>query len=536
MPISLLISPNLTTIALLVGAVTTFSYTVSRFLHARLSCRHLPQPPHSFWFGHLLEVNKINRAYPTNVYIHHTLISLARKYDLPELYYLDLWPFVSPMVVLCKPELAAQVTTEQTFPKDPAVGRFFSPFLGKSSIISVNGPKWKGLHSTFVPAFAPAYIRTLADGMLDEVLIYHDNLAKFAKSQECFAMAPLSIDLTFNVIGRAVFNSPFHSEDGRKLVRNFKNGLDYAFDGALSTRNWLIGMVPKWILVWKVNRYIEKRVIMRFAEMKREEASSVKKSRSIMDLVLLQKLDNPMGIAGDSDFMEIAVSNIKTFLAAGHETTAYTLGFIFMVLSKHPEVLKKAREEHDSVFSPDLNRTVEMIRAHPEKLNDLHYTTAIIKETLRLFPVGSVARAKGDETMNIMYQGKPLQITDQLIMICILAMHYDSESFPSPCEFQPERFLTQTIPKDAWRPFERGARGCIGQELAMMEMRMVLLVVLRSFEFEALGINPHSNQTASYTTLDMVYGDLIYQKQSLTARPIGGQDMKVKFAKGHQAI
>lgn len=69
-----------------------------------------------------------------------------------------------------------------------------------------------------------------------------------------------------------------------------------------------------------------------------------------------------------------------------------------MVLSKHPEVLKKAREEHDSVFSPDLNRTVEMIRAHPEKLNDLHYTTAIIKETLRLFPVGSVARAKGDET------------------------------------------------------------------------------------------------------------------------------------------
>lgn len=69
----------------------------------------------------------------------------------------------------------------------------------------------------------------------------------------------------------------------------------------------------------------------------------------------------------------------------------------------------------------------------------------------------------------------------------------------------------------------------------MMEMRMVLLVVLRSFEFEALGINPHSNQTASYTTLDMVYGDLIYQKQSLTARPIGGQDMKVKFAKGHQA-
>ncbi|OAX83193.1 hypothetical protein ACJ72_02448 [Emergomyces africanus] len=289
MAVSAFISVSPTTLALLVAAATASSYVVSRFLHARRSCRQLPQPPHSFWFGHLLVAGRISQGYRSDAYIHHLLITISREYDLPDLFYIDLWPFAHPMVVLCTPELAAQITTEQAFPKDPAVSEFLSPFLGKSSIISVNGPKWKTLHSIFAPAFAPAYIRTLTDGMVDEVLIYHDNLCQLAKSKESFSMSALNVDLTFNVIGRAVFNSPFHGEEGRELVNNFKNGLDYAFDGLLNTRKWLLNMVPKWILVWKVNRYIEKKVIKRFDELKKEEASSVKKSKTIMDLVLRQK-------------------------------------------------------------------------------------------------------------------------------------------------------------------------------------------------------------------------------------------------------
>ncbi|OJD13923.1 hypothetical protein AJ78_05686 [Emergomyces pasteurianus Ep9510] len=534
MAVSSLISiASPTTLALFVAAATASSYIVSRFLHARRSCRHLPQPPHSFWFGHLLVAGRITQGFPPDAYIHHLLITISREYNFPDLFYLDLWPFADPMVVLCTPELAAQVTTEQAFPKDPSVNYYLSPFLGKSSIISVNGPKWKTLHSTFAPAFAPAYIRTLTDGMVDEVLIYHDNLSQLAKSKKPFSMSAVNVDMTFNVIGRAVFDSPFRSEEGRELVKNFKNGLDYAFDGLLNTRRQLINMVPKWILVWKVNRYIERKVIKRFNELRKEEASSVKKSKTIMDLVLRQKLNSQSDIAGDADFMEMAVSNIKSFLAAGHETTAHTLGYVFMLLSKHPEAVRRAREEHDKLFSPDFNRTVELIRAHPEKLYDLHYTTGIIKETLRLFPIGSVARARG-EGMDIIYNGKVLPVTDQLILVCSLVMHYNPELFPSPSEFQPERFITQTIPKDAWRPFERGPRGCIGQDLAMMEMRMVILLLLRSFDFEVMGTSPANYKMAGYTTLDTIFGDLIYQKQSLTARPLGGQEMKVKFAQGYE--
>lgn len=59
-----------------------------------------------------------------------------------------------------------------------------------------------------------------------------------------------------------------------------------------------------------------------------------------------------------------------------------------MLLSKSPDVLQKLRDEHTRVFAADFDETVKILRDSPSKLNELTYTTAVIQETLRLFPVG----------------------------------------------------------------------------------------------------------------------------------------------------
>ena len=69
-------------------------------------------------------------------------------------------------------------------------------------------------------------------------------------------------------------------------------------------------------------------------------------------------------------------------------------------------------------------------------------------------------------------------------------LQHRPDPFPSPDEFIPERFLPapnnfQEIPKDAWRPFEKGPRACLGQELAMLEMKIVLALTLREFDVES---------------------------------------------------
>jgi hypothetical protein len=66
--------------------------------------------------------------------------------------------------------------------------------------------------------------------------------------------------------------------------------------------------------------------------------------------------------------------------------------------------------------------------------------------------------------------------------------------FPEPTKFIPERFIQSQTPfpdaelftdagKDAFRPFEKGPRNCIGQELAMLEGRIILALTVREFDF-----------------------------------------------------
>jgi len=58
--------------------------------------------------------------------------------------------------------------------------------------------------------------------------------------------------------------------------------------------------------------------------------------------------------------------------------------------------MRKLRQEHDAVFDPDLETTFQMLCDSPHKVQELDYTTAVIKETLRLFPIGFGARASDD--------------------------------------------------------------------------------------------------------------------------------------------
>ena len=59
---------------------------------------------------------------------------------------------------------------------------------------------------------------------------------------------------------------------------------------------------------------------------------------------------------------------------------------------------------------------------------------------------------------------------------------------PDVDDFKPERFLPEnadSLPPHAWRPFERGPRNCIGQELALTEMKVVLALTIREFDISA---------------------------------------------------
>ena len=93
---------------------------------------------------------------------------------------------------------------------------------------------------------------------------------------------------------------------------------------------------------------------------------------------------------------ETIVDNIKTFLFAGHDTTASALSWALYLLSKHPIVEKKLLNEINSANLQGTDLTYEI-------LNKFTYLDSVIKETLRLYPSAGFTRQvmKGTTTCKL---------------------------------------------------------------------------------------------------------------------------------------
>lgn len=235
----------------------------------------------------------------------------------------------------------------------------------------------------------------------------------------------------------------------------------------------------------------------------------------------------------DQEFKIFAISQLKGLILAGHGTTANTLCFIYYLLSTNPSTLERVRNEHDSVFGTDIGLTSSTVMRDPHLLNQLSYTLAVIKEALRLFPADSSPR-RGDTSFSLTENGQQYPTEGCMIWTLIQAIHRDPRYWPQPDTFIPERWLkSKEDPlhpvKGAWRAFEFGPRNCIGQELALLEMKLALVMTIRKF-----------NIVATFEEWDRVHkkrgprtinGESAYQTLDGTSRPRNGFPCRVNIVR-----
>ena len=251
-----------------------------------------------------------------------------------------------------------------------------------------------------------------------------------------------------------------------------------------------------------MNRYLSPEVDKRF-EMhqnagvsEKTSSSSLTRSKSVVDLALtayLKENPNSTNSSGINPiFKQVAINQMKLFLFSGHDTTSSTICYILYLLSVHPQTLQTLRAEHSSILGPDASYAATRISQDPYLLNKLLFTTAVIKESMRLYPAASTTRS-GEPSFTITdprsggglsYPADP----STLIWLVSHACHRDPAFWPRADEFLPQRWLTSSerdplFPiRGAWRPFEHGPRACIGKELSMIELKVVLCLVARRFE------------------------------------------------------
>ena len=186
---------------------------------------------------------------------------------------------------------------------------------------------------------------------------------------------------------------------------------------------------------------------------------------------------------GDSGLDDRDVAgNVLIMLLAGEDTTANTLAWTIHLLHRHPEALRRARDEV-------LRVAPEPARWTPEQIGALDYVEACAHETMRLKPVAPLLPSQAIADTRVAGIEVPAET-----LITGLMRHdaLDARHFPDPMAFRPERWLDAGTPggtagsaKRISMPFGAGPRICPGRYLALMEMKLALAMLLGSFEIES---------------------------------------------------
>ncbi|KAK7702029.1 hypothetical protein SLS64_009890 [Diaporthe eres] len=225
---------------------------------------------------------------------------------------------------------------------------------------------------------------------------------------------------------------------------------------------------------------------------KLESTSENTQKKTIVDLAIKHVgTDEPNASKKQpsAEFVDRLVANLKIFLFADHDTTASTICFMTKLLQDNPSCLEKVRAEHDAVLGPEVDKAAEVLTASPHLLQSLPYTLAVIKETLRIYPLAATVR---EPPPGFYLTGTNSSVRYPMegfgLWLSAPGVQRHPQYWKRPNDFLPERWMSTDAAlypaANSWVPFSLGPRICIGMELALVELKLVLVLTARTFDIE----------------------------------------------------
>ncbi|XP_078609011.1 cytochrome P450 3A8-like [Branchiostoma floridae x Branchiostoma japonicum] len=400
----------------------------------------------------------------------------------------------SPMLTISDPEMLRDIFVKKfhvLFNRQTHLMTLDTKPSGRM-LVNLMGEDWKDVRSTLSPAFSggklkmmmPA-INTCADQLVQ-------NIAKFAETGESFDTKELTGAFTMDVIARTAFGTEIDSQ--RNPQDPFVLMGRKAFDVKLSSPSILLFFMFPSIM----------KPIMEWLNIDMFPRDATSFFYSIFDQLI--GLRQKSGEKGRVDFMQLMmdahkdadeeeedgvklhgqklaltrddiVANGFLFFVAGYETTASTMAFALYNFALNQEEQDKAREEVNKIMEDrDL--------VDYEAVHEMSYLEMCCMETLRLYPpIPNTGRVVSEE-VKVQWLTIP---KDMMVLVPIVAIHYDPERWPEPKKFIPERFTKEAREKRDpynWLPFGAGPRNCIGMRLAMLELKVGLAKILMKYRFK----------------------------------------------------
>ena len=164
-------------------------------------------PEFGFVMGHLLALKRHSEAMPSDTVMHNVFWDIAKGVD-GGVFYVDLWPFSRPMLVITTPEAAAQAEGFNMNVGSNIAGPL-DIITGGPSLISMSiGPEWRKWRKAFNPGFSASYMAGLAPAIADEVAVFRQILLGRCSKEmsDVFQLEELTLKMTFDVIGSVILS------------------------------------------------------------------------------------------------------------------------------------------------------------------------------------------------------------------------------------------------------------------------------------------------------------------------------------------
>ncbi|KAF1972888.1 cytochrome P450 [Bimuria novae-zelandiae CBS 107.79] len=427
-------------------------------------------PPHNLVFGHLILAANIQKSLPADAHGHYLADQIRQRYpSLGPTFYVDRWPFSEPMLMVTDPDVVAQSSTaDHLLPKHPGIKTFLYPITEGYDLNCLDGETWKFWRRLFNPGFSARHMQTLVSTIVEEVAVFCDELRQRVEEEKMFSFEEHTLSVSIDIIGRVAF----------PWISALLHQRQWAAFG-LEMGIWMLINPMRYFYMWN-NRRIMDKYIDRDLDERYTTRQADAKSKTIVDLALADyksekgsSLDKgPM----DAVFRKFTRSQMKVFIFAGHDAASTTMCYCWLLLSRNPQAMAKIRAEHDAVLGSDRDKAAAALSENPALLNRLTYTLAVIKETLRLFPVVSAARGGLKDFVLTDAQGQRFPTEDCLVWAVHHGIHNNPLWWPRVDEFVPERFLPDEERAEELRPRKHAWRPS--------KLKIVLALTVRDFDLE----------------------------------------------------
>ncbi len=221
-------------------------------------------------------------------------------------------------------------------------------------------------------------------------------------------------------------------------------------------------------------------IVLRHIKARREEGTG----ESDFLKLLLETPYHDTGLPMSEE--QVLIESLQ-LMVAGNETSSNALTWIFYLLARHPAYITQMQEEIQEVMGEG--------EITYEGLQNLSLSRRVLDEALRLYPpfwmIDRIALTD-DEICGIHVPA------GTLVVPYIYGTHRNPEIWDDPETFDPSRFEPANKkgrPALGYIPFGAGPRVCIGKNMAVMQMLLIVASFVRSYDFELendtpVGIRP----------------------------------------------